>query len=636
VAIYHLSVKPVARRSGRSAPAAAAYRIAARVVDHMRGIVHDYEQRTGVAYVEAILPADAPEWARDASALWTAAERAEKRCDARTAREVELALHADLSLAQNTQLARDFAQALTDRDGAGGHLAIHVPDRLDRALRADPAARDVPLRDLCERVRADLNIHAHLLRTTRRIGPEGLGEKTVEWDDSSGPDTVRRARGTWADMSNEAFERAGLATRIDHRSYHDQGRLELPTIHLGPKATVLERMGIPTRRGDENRATELRNAVVRDVVDLLEISERGKAVALPEAERSARALQKRVTPPEREISGELADVVRLDRKAVAFVDVGDRIVGVGVPNPAYANRIGEAVRVERDGPAWQLVFDRLERAGETLYRLAGDVQSYIAKITQPDPVVVAERDAQRIGAERLYGAFAAERERNEQLRDRERAAVAREHAKRERAIAKLAAKATTRDALHEVARASRAYGGQVRRDRAALREKLGPKLTWERFIGERASQGDDVAIATLYRLHAQDREREHARAPQRFELERDRLPVARTIDGYTFRADRDGTVAYLDPHGDVAFRDAGATIDVHDRNAARGALTIARVNARAPVGVRGDDVFRDRALKSAVELGITVRDRELLGRARELAQQLAHGLRAKSERLALD
>jgi hypothetical protein len=42
VAIYHLSVKPVSRRGGRSATAAAAYRSAELVQDQTTGQVFDY------------------------------------------------------------------------------------------------------------------------------------------------------------------------------------------------------------------------------------------------------------------------------------------------------------------------------------------------------------------------------------------------------------------------------------------------------------------------------------------------------------------------------------------------------------------------------------------------------------------
>ena len=98
MAIYHLSMKPLTRASGRSAVAAAAYRAAERLENERDGLVHDYTKRSGVEHAEIVLPAGAEaEWARDRSALWNAAEAAEKRKDARVAREIEVALPHELS-----------------------------------------------------------------------------------------------------------------------------------------------------------------------------------------------------------------------------------------------------------------------------------------------------------------------------------------------------------------------------------------------------------------------------------------------------------------------------------------------------------------------------------------------------------
>ena len=44
-------------------------------------------------------------------------------------------------------------------------------------------------------------------------------------------------------MTNAAFERAGHAVRVDHRSLEMQGIDREPAIHLGPSATAIERRG---------------------------------------------------------------------------------------------------------------------------------------------------------------------------------------------------------------------------------------------------------------------------------------------------------------------------------------------------------------------------------------------------------
>src|ERR1039458_1568386 len=113
MALYHLSMKPVSRGSGRSAVASAAYRAAERIENERDGLVHDFSRRSGVEHAEIVLPAGADaEWAKERSALWNAAEASEKRKDARVAREIEVSLPHELSGEQRLVLAPEFGQGL--------------------------------------------------------------------------------------------------------------------------------------------------------------------------------------------------------------------------------------------------------------------------------------------------------------------------------------------------------------------------------------------------------------------------------------------------------------------------------------------------------------------------------------------
>ena len=92
MAIYHFSGKVISRATGRSAVASAAYRAAEKLTNERDGITHDYTAKQGVEHAEIVLPEGVhAEWARDRSDLWNAAEFAEKRKDARVAREFEIA-----------------------------------------------------------------------------------------------------------------------------------------------------------------------------------------------------------------------------------------------------------------------------------------------------------------------------------------------------------------------------------------------------------------------------------------------------------------------------------------------------------------------------------------------------------------
>jgi len=248
VAIYHLSVKSISRSAGRSVVAAAAYRAGQELTDERQGMTHDYTRKQGVEDAFIVAPAGA-DWAQDRNALWNAAEAAEKRKDAKTGREYELALPAELDADARKELARDFARELVERYGVVADVAIHEPGR-----EGD-----------------NRNHHAHILTTTRTAGEEGLGAKTRILDVASTASAeIEHMRGVWARQVNMALERHQVEQRVDHRSFERQGREQEPTRHMGVSATALERQAareIPDREpvtdlGKQNAEIRERNRVL--------------------------------------------------------------------------------------------------------------------------------------------------------------------------------------------------------------------------------------------------------------------------------------------------------------------------------------------------------------------------------------
>lgn len=220
MAIYHLSVKPVQRSAGRSSTAAAAYRAGKKIIDERTGEIHDYRRKSGVEDATIILPPEAPGWAANRAALWNAAEAAEKRKDGTPAREYVVALPAELNAEQRRTLAHQFAADMAAREGCAVDVCIHAPGK-----------------DGDER-----NHHAHILRTTRQLGPEGLGAKLDT--ERAGRDRkadLAAVRQRWAELANAALEHAGHAARIDHRSHADAAIEAVPTRHHGPTVTAIER-----------------------------------------------------------------------------------------------------------------------------------------------------------------------------------------------------------------------------------------------------------------------------------------------------------------------------------------------------------------------------------------------------------
>ncbi len=248
MAIYHLTMKPVSRGQGKSAVAAAAYRSGQKITNERDGLTHDFTRKRGIVHEEIILPEDSKaEWAKDRSQLWNAAEFAEKRKDARVAREFEISLPHEMDDAQRLALARDFSHHIADKYGVAVDLTIHRPDK-----------------DMDER-----NHHAHILVTTRKVGEQGLGEKSdFELENKklaalglpTSHEQLRVLREEWELKANRALAIAGHDIRIDHRSHRDMGLEIEPTQHMGVHATQMERRGLHVVRSRLDRDAERENA----------------------------------------------------------------------------------------------------------------------------------------------------------------------------------------------------------------------------------------------------------------------------------------------------------------------------------------------------------------------------------------
>jgi hypothetical protein len=259
-----LSIKIISRGKGKPAVAAAAYRAAEKIASEYDGRTHDYSCKGGVIHTEILLPDHAPREYQDRAVLWNAVEKAEKNSNAQLAREIEISLPVELTMAQNISLARRYVN--------------------EQFVSAGMCA------DLCVHDKGDGNPHAHIMLTMRPIDERGNwaaksrkeyildanGEKirlksgafksrkvnAVDWNE---PTKAEEWRAAWANAVNAELERRNVETRIDHRSYERQGLEQIPTIHLGVAAAQMERKGIRTERGGINREIEFTNKQIRQL-----------------------------------------------------------------------------------------------------------------------------------------------------------------------------------------------------------------------------------------------------------------------------------------------------------------------------------------------------------------------------------
>jgi ATP-dependent exoDNAse (exonuclease V) alpha subunit len=155
MAIYHLHVKVIGRKSGSSAVASAAYRSGSRLRDERLDSSHDFSAKRGVVHSEVMLPENAPEAWSDRERLWNDVEAFEVRKDAQLAREVEFAIPREMTERQGIELARNFVQSEFVDRGMIADLSVHW----DMAEDGSPKP------------------HAHVMLTMRAVDEDGFGSK---------------------------------------------------------------------------------------------------------------------------------------------------------------------------------------------------------------------------------------------------------------------------------------------------------------------------------------------------------------------------------------------------------------------------------------------------------------------------
>ena len=260
----HIPVSIIKRSEGRSAVAAAAYRSGTRLTNEWDGLTHDYTRKGGVVHAEIMLPAHAPSEFADRSTLWNSVEQIEKARDSQLAREIEAALPRELSREQQLALVRAYVK----------------DNFVDKGMCADFAIHD----------KGTGNPHVHIMLTVRPLKengawgakcrkaydldengqriPDGKGgwknhrEDTTDWNDKGNVEIWRAA---WAAYTNRALEAAGHPALVDHRSYKRRGIDKIPSVHLGPAASQMEKRGICTDKGEVNRQIAADNKLLKEI-----------------------------------------------------------------------------------------------------------------------------------------------------------------------------------------------------------------------------------------------------------------------------------------------------------------------------------------------------------------------------------
>ena len=228
MAIYHLHVKVIGRKSGSSAVASAAYRSASRLRDDRLERSHDFSDKRGVVHSEIMSPENASEAWSDRERLWNDVEAFEIRKDAQLAREVEFSLPREMTQAQGIELARDFVQSEFVELGMIADLNVHWDVAEDGSFKP----------------------HAHVMLTMRAVDENGFGPKVRDWNST---EMVEHWRERWSELANERLAELDIDARIDHRSFEAQGIALEPQSQIGAPAHRIEDQGLEADRTEMHR-----------------------------------------------------------------------------------------------------------------------------------------------------------------------------------------------------------------------------------------------------------------------------------------------------------------------------------------------------------------------------------------------
>jgi len=254
MAIQFARMRILTRSKGHCVVRSAAYNARASAQSELTGEKYSFSDRADLEHHEILLPEGAPEDMQDFETFWNKAQQAEKRINSQEAKELLLALPANPEITDEMRLemARGFVQENFIVHGVGAQLDIHgpheAPDKMPNKMKGH----------------GEENYHAHVLITTRRIGPGGMAEKARELNGLFAKGYVMDGEKwgeLWRDYQNEYFLQKGLDVRVDDISL-------IPMEHIGPERMRTDADVAAIRRN--RAAAELASELMTDPERILE------------------------------------------------------------------------------------------------------------------------------------------------------------------------------------------------------------------------------------------------------------------------------------------------------------------------------------------------------------------------------
>jgi len=213
MAIYHCNVSNVGKASGS---ACAKHQYVTREGKYAFG----EGEESDLAHTHS---ANMPRWAEEnPQAYWKAADEF-SRANAQVCKEVRFALPKELNREQQIELARSYAQRMSQSEG-GSHpytLGIHDDGTNPHAHLQLSAS----INDGIER-----EPEQWFKRYNGKTPERGGARRSPDFHDK---EFIERARVSWEQEANQALERAGHEARISRLTLEEQGIERTPQIHVG-------------------------------------------------------------------------------------------------------------------------------------------------------------------------------------------------------------------------------------------------------------------------------------------------------------------------------------------------------------------------------------------------------------------
>lgn len=308
-------MRVLSRGKTKSAVGSAAYHSASDFTNEWDGVRHDYSRKKDVAETHIVLPESAPAELRDESIdvrerlqkLWNSVELHEQGTNAQLARANYLALQEEFTLEQNLECVNRFIEENCTSIGMGVTYSVHLKPGnphadmmyLMREFDKDGNFKNKSQKQyLCRKDGEECWLSSGAFKRKKTQGWEKVykysdGSETLKLTPSeaeerpgferkskypidrkaevntwNNKDLTKKWRKSWEVILNDKFEELGMDCRVDCRSYKEQGRERIPTVHVGygPEAAEREELNKEIGRYNEdlNQLGEIAKDCLRD------------------------------------------------------------------------------------------------------------------------------------------------------------------------------------------------------------------------------------------------------------------------------------------------------------------------------------------------------------------------------------